>query len=131
PFTIIHSSSCSFFLLLCYVTSILPVISLKSVPSTEFYSLSLLDALPIFPPVSLVAKLKFRNASARETEVSRAWPPRASRLRRREDRKSTRLNSSHVKISYAVFCLKKKNIKLHYTMSFPFSHYLYNTASST
>src|SRR5690606_39632450 len=29
-------------------------------------------------------------------------------LLRREDRKSTRLNSSHVKISYAVFCLKKK-----------------------
>src|SRR5690606_40866261 len=28
------------------------------------------------------------------------------------DRKSTRLNSSHVKISYAVFCLKKKNIRL-------------------
>src|SRR5436309_11534527 len=32
----------------------------------------------------------------------------ASRKRRRQDRKSTRLNSSHVKISYAVFCLKKK-----------------------
>src|SRR5690606_40078466 len=30
----------------------------------------------------------------------------------RQDRKSTRLNSSHVKISYAVFCLKKKKIKL-------------------
>src|SRR5690606_42013612 len=30
-----------------------------------------------------------------------------------EDRKSTRLNSSHVKISYAVFCLKKKNNKKH------------------
>src|SRR5690606_41936114 len=29
--------------------------------------------------------------------------------RRQQDRKSTRLNSSHVKISYAVFCLKKKN----------------------
>src|SRR5438874_10586122 len=29
--------------------------------------------------------------------------------RRRQDRKSTRLNSSHVEISYAVFCLKKKN----------------------
>ena len=29
------------------------------------------------------------------------------------DRKSTRLNSSHVKISYAVFCLKKKRIKIH------------------
>src|SRR3712207_8306737 len=30
------------------------------------------------------------------------------------DRKSTRLNSSHANISYAVFCLKKKTIKLHY-----------------
>src|SRR6266511_5147972 len=34
--------------------------------------------------------------------------PCATRRRRRRDRKSTRLNSSHVKISYAVFCLKKK-----------------------
>src|SRR5690606_41432878 len=33
------------------------------------------------------------------------WPHKTAR-----DRKSTRLNSSHVKISYAVFCLKKKNI---------------------
>src|SRR5690606_41979275 len=36
---------------------------------------------------------------------------RAYRHRRGADRKSTRLNSSHVKISYAVFCLKKKNNK--------------------
>src|SRR5204863_4001383 len=35
-------------------------------------------------------------------------PPQAGR-----DRKSTRLNSSHVEISYAVFCLKKKNTKLY------------------
>src|SRR5690606_40361605 len=35
----------------------------------------------------------------------------SSVLRSKVDRKSTRLNSSHVKISYAVFCLKKKNIK--------------------
>src|SRR3712207_7601338 len=33
--------------------------------------------------------------------------------RRREDRKSTRLNSSHANISYAVFCLKKKNKDTH------------------
>src|SRR2546430_8792351 len=33
----------------------------------------------------------------------------ASRVNRRPDRKSTRLNSSHSQISYAVFCLKKKN----------------------
>src|SRR5690606_40997988 len=38
----------------------------------------------------------------------RAPPPLLHRLRGGEDRKSTRLNSSHVKISYAVFCLKKK-----------------------
>src|SRR5690554_7476769 len=34
----------------------------------------------------------------------------------RQDRKSTRLNSSHVRISYAVFCLKKKKIKKKVTM---------------
>src|SRR6266513_2598000 len=38
---------------------------------------------------------------------------RCSRSRRCRDRKSTRLNSSHVSISYAVFCLKKKNEALH------------------
>src|SRR4051812_49720551 len=36
-------------------------------------------------------------------------------LRRRRDRKSTRLNSSHMSISYAVFCLKKKKKKTHTT----------------
>src|SRR5256885_9334635 len=37
-----------------------------------------------------------------------------ARLRDRIDRKSTRLNSSHLVISYAVFCLKKKKIELDY-----------------
>src|SRR5947209_17138792 len=37
-------------------------------------------------------------------------PPFLLLARRREDRKSTRLNSSHANISYAVFCLKKKKI---------------------
>src|SRR5690606_41491404 len=42
---------------------------------------------------------------------ARGTPRIAGRLLRRvRDRKSTRLNSSHVKISYAVFCLKKKNV---------------------
>src|SRR6266498_4529694 len=40
-----------------------------------------------------------------------AGPPVARRCRHRSDRKSTRLNSSHVRISYAVFCLKKKKKK--------------------
>src|SRR5574340_1537412 len=62
--------------------------------TTEIYTLSLHDALPIY---------KYAGAA----------PPRAGaagRSRREPaDRKSTRLNSSHQKISYAVFCLKKKN----------------------
>src|SRR5258708_14626099 len=43
---------------------------------------------------------------ATSREVNRYWPRTTSR-----DRKSTRLNSSHQIISYAVFCLKKKNSK--------------------
>src|SRR5436305_4482009 len=40
--------------------------------------------------------------------ASRARPAARTSRRERADRKSTRLNSSHVRISYAVFCLKKK-----------------------
>src|SRR5207249_11129587 len=49
--------------------------------------------------------------SRRESDARSSRGPRASR---EEDRKSTRLNSSHVSISYAVFCLKKKK-KTKYT----------------
>src|SRR5437868_11307405 len=49
------------------------------------------------------------------------WPPNATTSRKvlRQDRKSTRLNSSHVSISYAVFCLKKKKqtIRLGWTQA--------------
>src|SRR5699024_12443359 len=45
-----------------------------------------------------------RRTRSRHHLRRRRRPPRALR-----DRKSTRLNSSHVSISYAVFCLKKKN----------------------
>src|SRR3712207_8689778 len=55
--------------------------------------------------------------------------------RRRGDRKSTRLNSSHANISYAVFCLKKKNIELHLFFLIPrrfiISFYPYCTLSTT
>src|SRR3712207_8265032 len=44
----------------------------------------------------------------------RTFSSNSALLGRRGDRKSTRLNSSHANISYAVFCLKKKK-KLHYT----------------
>src|SRR5215813_14689725 len=65
--------------------------------TTEIYTLSLHDALPIFPP---------------PYAPDRRWDAPTSRW---EDRKSTRLNSSHVRISYAVFCLKKKKKKTHNT----------------
>src|SRR2546426_1002169 len=44
----------------------------------------------------------------------------------RKDRKSTRLNSSHLVISYAVFCLKKKNSMLH-----PFLLFFFNDTATT
>src|SRR5437870_7575887 len=50
-------------------------------------------------------------AQLRQLPEEHLFYPNAEVLGRRGDRKSTRLNSSHVAISYAVFCLKKKKIK--------------------
>src|SRR5947209_12571259 len=98
---------------------------------TEFYTLSLHDALPIWYARRALAELpcdklalynlscslhvQGRKQEAQEVEkqlaqvmkdlaiVARVW----DRLGKDSDRKSTRLNSSHANISYAVFCLKK------------------------
>src|SRR5215216_2779976 len=61
--------------------------------TTEIYTLSLHDALPI-------SRSRSMSGTGCCTPSRRSPPPR--------DRKSTRLNSSHQIISYAVFCLKKK-----------------------
>src|SRR5215510_16423611 len=78
--------------------------------TTEIYTLSLHDALPISGDTSIQAR-------ASSCPASSSSPSRVIRaVREASDRKSTRLNSSHVAISYAVFCLKKKKqyvIKLH------------------
>src|SRR5437667_9299385 len=53
-----------------------------------------------------------RRLAGRERHAARGEPQRVQTARalvRPGDRKSTRLNSSHITISYAVFCLKKKN----------------------
>src|SRR2546426_1601142 len=63
--------------------------------TTEIYTLSLHDALPIL-------RLEYAPRG-------RQAHPDVSQCAQRRDRKSTRLNSSHLVISYAVFCLKKKN----------------------
>src|SRR5256885_8653906 len=71
--------------------------------TTEIYTLSLHDALPIY--------LRRRSGGGRVAlrPVCRALAGHARRVAcDRADRKSTRLNSSHLVISYAVFCLKKK-----------------------
>src|SRR2546422_6088566 len=68
--------------------------------TTEIYTLSLHDALPISR--SADAPLRHRAGSARPKILHRLEAQRG------RDRKSTRLNSSHGYISYAVFCLKKK-----------------------
>src|SRR2546427_11384497 len=86
--------------------------------TTEIYTLSLHDALPISRPCKKSRhRGRWRRAARREHQrILRAWPssdPATIRHQSfdenwRRDRKSTRLNSSHSQISYAVFCLKKK-----------------------
>src|SRR5574343_957909 len=74
-----------FFLFVCFFF-------FNDTATTEIYTLSLHDALPIFPTWISFGRLNFINAIHNLVL----------------DRKSTRLNSSHITISYAVFCLKKK-----------------------
>src|SRR5690606_41806803 len=81
--------------------------------TTEIYTLSLHDALPIFS-----GEIEVRVSDDSRQVIGKS--PQAFDYQRKmvvstvvgyrndRDRKSTRLNSSHVKISYAVFCLKKK-----------------------
>src|SRR5438034_8651929 len=77
--------------------------------SGVIFPLSLHDALPIFRHSGRPV-VDDERRSARRGEVLHH---RQAGMRAREDRKSTRLNSSHTVISYAVFCLKKKNNKSH------------------
>src|SRR5437867_5855740 len=79
---------------------------------TEIYTLSLHDALPI-SIVSSASNQRISAGSRRTTLVARragmrSGPRPEAAAAADEDRKSTRLNSSHRTISYAVFCLKKK-----------------------
>src|SRR3712207_8848037 len=93
--------------------------------TTEIYTLSLHDALPILAPGPEHLRLP-REAAA---DLGVPCQVRVQALERHgaiprpivrpvdEDRKSTRLNSSHANISYAVFCLKKKTKTSYYTLS--------------
>src|SRR5207244_11555684 len=104
--------------ILCQSTSC-TLLSFNDPQTTEIYTLSLHDALPISQDLSRRER-EHEHRGVRHARVPRSdQPHRAGALRnplargaqRRgdSDRKSTRLNSSHQIISYAVFCLKKKN----------------------
>src|SRR5256885_12076412 len=100
------------------------VISRRRVPSfiffffndtatTEIYTLSLHDALPIFLVLKMCGSIHPDAHPASRKGTPGAMKRLLSdkvllRLVLGKDRKSTRLNSSHLVISYAVFCLKKK-----------------------
>src|SRR3712207_7780517 len=85
--------------------------------TTEIYTLSLHDALPIYasdinafalPGGPMYVNRGMIEAARSEGEMAGVMAHEISHVALRQDRKSTRLNSSHANISYAVFCLKKK-----------------------
>src|SRR2546422_11749180 len=83
--------------------------------TTEIYTLSLHDALPICEGILAVSPSGRHLMCSQCRRISLTKPSSTS-----GDRKSTRLNSSHGYISYAVFCLKKKKhingpLLVHYT----------------
>src|SRR3712207_7006544 len=82
--------------------------------TTEIYTLSLHDALPIFELAREASPSTQLAILCDEFTTSQFDAARkAAQARNVEDRKSTRLNSSHANISYAVFCLKKKKKNIH------------------
>src|SRR3712207_6852218 len=87
--------------------------------TTEIYTLSLHDALPIYPALadSVVMNVQHDARGVVLALLEKPHDDMHHELHRgviviEKDRKSTRLNSSHANISYAVFCLKKKIIIL-------------------
>src|SRR3712207_8170315 len=94
--------------------------------STEIYTLSLHDALPIFGILYLTTCVGLgygplgTSLEAFLGSIGSLTSPESARHHvsasmHHGDRKSTRLNSSHANISYAVFCLKKNQPTLHLT----------------
>src|SRR5204862_7512257 len=83
--------------------------SLTDTATTEFHPLSLHDALPISrsEPRSGGSRAAAFAMFEKRLTIEQVMAS-LGRARSTTDRKSTRLNSSHVEISYAVFCLKKK-----------------------
>src|SRR6266566_8168442 len=78
-------------------------------PSTQVSTISFVASAPVGAPLAISTL----GSGARSSRAP-ATPSSTQRLWTGSDRKSTRLNSSHLVISYAVFCLKKKKKKIIY-----------------
>src|SRR2546430_16996025 len=96
-----------FFIIVTLKSLIFFLFFFNDTATTEIYTLSLHDALPIYLDVAYVARLARINLSEEEAN---AFQKQLGDVLK--DRKSTRLNSSHSQISYAVFCLKKKKNRI-------------------
>src|SRR2546422_11478735 len=97
-------------IIICVVLSYLIFFFFNDTATTEIYTLSLHDALPIcLQPAPVGIQLPHKSAvQLATTALFIPAPLRVATVEPEVDRKSTRLNSSHGYISYAVFCLKKK-----------------------
>src|SRR5699024_12620190 len=105
-----------------------PLFFVSSTSPPELYTLSLHDALPILSSLFSLPEgyevvvgnggtTAFWDAAAFGLVREKALHLTYGEFSRTRDRKSTRLNSSHVSISYAVFCLKKKMYKRLHTQA--------------
>src|SRR3712207_8060137 len=99
-----------FYLATCLLISLLCFFN--DTATTEIYTLSLHDALPISLQRFGGYTTQRYEEFDRKKNATDLFPEKSLRVifSQHKDRKSTRLNSSHANISYAVFCLKKKNI---------------------
>src|SRR3712207_7598520 len=79
----------------------------------KHYGLKTCAPLSSPQPYSCSPRLGSRPGAQQGTNGEGTWAI-ATQWQTTQDRKSTRLNSSHANISYAVFCLKKKNIIIHF-----------------
>src|SRR5205807_8244101 len=108
-FYVVINCCLSFTLLACSSSCLFSFFFFNDTATTEIYTLSLHDALPIFLQTE-VADPGLRERARLPLSLGRlvAADMDPASGEQGQDRKSTRLNSSHLVISYAVFCLKKK-----------------------
>src|SRR5256885_9377995 len=89
-------------------STLLPYTTLFRSPAEPAQGVVVVGGLDVRPAEDHQAVALLDERLQQGQEGVPALPVRARPRRRRQDRKSTRLNSSHLVISYAVFCLKKK-----------------------